>query len=83
MFSQIDNIQVIICDRDTENTSFRNLQGMLHTPIYACSPGSPWQKGQVENSIKQLRRYFDRKTYYLTLKQKNIFRFCTMINNIV
>ncbi len=82
LFPQVKNIRAIICDRGTDNTSFKNLQRMLNTVIYACDPGLPWQKGQVENSIKQLRRYFDRKTNYLTLQQKNIFRSCTRINNM-
>ncbi len=40
------------------------------------------KKNRLRMPSNKIGRYFDRKTDYQTLKQKNIFRSCTMINNM-
>ena len=52
LFSRVENIKAIICDRGSENTQFKELQRILNIRVYACDPGSPWQKGLVEGTIR-------------------------------
>ena len=58
MFSRVENIKALICDRGSENTKFKEIQRVLNTRVYACDPGCPWQKGLVEGTIRLLRRHF-------------------------
>ena len=60
LFSRVEKISAIICDRGSENVRFRSWQRFLNTRVYACKPGSPWQKGLLERSIRQLRCTFKR-----------------------
>ncbi len=57
LFSRIDEITAVICDRGSENSGFRNIQRMLHTVVYFCDAGKPYQKGLVEQTNGLLRRY--------------------------
>ena len=36
MFSRVENIKALICDRGSENTKFKEIQRVLNTRVYAC-----------------------------------------------
>ncbi len=61
--TMVDSMQVIqrhvpvttwTCDNGTENVHHEQ----FGVPTYFCTPGSPWQKPHVENSIGLTRRWF-------------------------
>ena len=72
----------IICDRGSENVRFRNWQRFLNTRVYACKPGSPWQKGLVEGSIRQLRCTLKRDMPYSQLSNKMLYTEIARLNHM-
>ncbi len=63
-------------------TVFRNIQRMLHTVVYFCDAGKPYQKGLVEQTNGLLRRYLPRSTDARTLTQKEVYKYATRLNNM-
>jgi transposase, IS30 family len=49
---------------------------------YFCDPGSPWQKGSVENSNGALRRYLPFKVPANSITQEILNKVADIINNI-
>ena len=82
LFSRVPKMLAIICDRGSENVHFRNWQKFLNARVYACDPGSPWQKGLVEGSIRQLRCTFKRDRLYSTISNKEIYTEAARLNNM-
>ena len=82
LFSRVENIEAIICDRGSENYEYKLWEEFLDTKVYACDPGCPYQKGLVENSINQLRYYFDRKKDYNSITNKDVYKAAAQINNM-
>lgn len=82
LFSRVPKISAIICDRGSENSSFKNWQRFLNTRVYACDPGSPWHKGLVEGSVKQLRYTFKRDTIYSSISDKELYKEVARLNNM-
>ena len=82
LFARVPQISAIICDRGSENVSFKNWQRFLNTRVYACDPGSPWQKGLVENTIRQLRYTFKRNTDYKNITNKGVYKEVARLNNM-
>ena len=64
------------------NVSFKNWQRFLNTRVYACDPGSPWQKGLVESTIRQLRCTFGRDTKYENITNKDVYKEAARLNNM-
>lgn len=48
-------------DNGTEFERPLELEQKLGVPIYHCAPGSPWQRGSVENTNGLIRQYFPKK----------------------
>ena len=82
LFARVPQISAIICDRGSENVSFKNWQRFLNTRVYACDPGSPWQKGLVESTIRQLRCTFGRNTKYENITNKDVYKEAARLNNM-
>ena len=82
LFSRVENIKAIVCDRGSENTQFKELQRILNTRVYACDPGSPWQKGLVEGTIRLLRRHFPNNYNYKNLNNKKVYRAVALLNSM-
>lgn len=82
LFSRIKDVKAMICDRGSENTQYKALQRMLNTRVYACDPGSPWQKGLVEGTIRLFRRYFPKDCDYNRITPKNVYRVCALLNTM-
>ncbi len=64
-------------DRGTE---FANHQE-LGIDTYFCDPGSPWQKGSVENMNGRIRKLILKHTKPYFLKQKDLDRIADILNN--
>jgi IS30 family transposase len=47
---------------------------------YFCDPYSSWQKGGIENGNKMIRRYFPKGTDFSTIKQKQMDKIISIIN---
>ena len=82
LFASVDAIKAIICDRGSENTRFKDLQRMLNTRVYACDPGSPWQKGLVEGTIRLLRKYFPNSCDYNKIIKHDVDRAVALLNTM-
>ncbi len=82
MFSRVETIKAIICDRGSENTLFKQMQRILNTRVYACDPGSPWQKGLVEGTIKLLRQHFPNNYKYRNLNVKKVYKTGALLNTM-
>ena len=82
LFSRVTKIHAVICDRGSENVHFANWQRFLNTRVYACDPSSPWQKGLVEGSIRQLRCTFKRDMPYSQLSNKELYLEAARLNHM-
>ena len=82
LFSRVENIKAIICDRGAENTKFKEMQRMLNTRVYACDPGCPWQKGLVEGTIRLLRKDFPGNYDYKNITNKKVYRATALFNSM-
>ena len=54
-------IASITNDNGAEFNGAEALETRLNAPIYFCAPGSPWQRGTVENTGGLLRQYFRKR----------------------
>ncbi len=82
MFSRVRKVRAIICDRGSENTQFKRIQRVLNTRVYACDPGSPWQKGLVEGTIRLLRRAFPNSYKFKDLNPRKVYEECALLNSM-
>ena len=82
IFSRVENIKAIICDRGSENSQYKNCQRILNTVVYQCDAGKPYQKGLVEQTNGILRKYLSRKTDARTLRQKDVYKYGAMLNSM-
>jgi transposase, IS30 family len=55
----------ITFDNGSEFANHTDLKDRFGLKTYFCDPGSPWQKGSVENSISRLHRYINKNSYLL------------------
>ena len=53
----------------------------LGTETYFCDPGSPWQKGAIENVNGIIRRYIDYRDNIKNITQRKLNAVASMINN--
>lgn len=67
-------------DNGSEFREHRKLSYRLGMATYFCEPGSPWQKGGVENTIGRLRRWLPRKTDPATIAQQELDQIVLDIN---
>lgn len=67
----------ITFDRGTEFTNHRELS----MDTYFCDPGSPWQKGAVENMNGRIRKLLPKHVRPYFLKQKDLDNIADILNN--
>lgn len=53
----------------------------IGVPIYYCQPMKPQQRGTVENTIGQIRRFIPRSTEIQNLKDKEVRKIESLMNN--
>lgn len=77
--------QIVRCsitfDRGTEFTEWAYLQGGIRSKAWFCDPQSLWQKGTVENTNRQTRRWLPRDLDPLTLSDRDLVFICHRLNN--
>lgn len=71
----------ITFDQGSEFKRYTWIKECLGTDIYFCEPGSPYQKGSVENGNGMIRIELPRTYPIDELKQKNITALVRNINN--
>lgn len=72
----------ITYDNGSENALHYKINEFLGTRSYFCTPYHAWEKGQVEYSIRLLRRYYPKRTNFYTIKGADILEVQHMINNL-
>ncbi len=72
--------QSITFDRGFEFTSWRELGTGMGTESWFCDPQAPWQKGQVENLNRRVRRYLPRDTAVSALPNRSMRSICDRLN---
>ncbi len=82
LFSRVEDIKAMICDRGSENSGFRDMQRILHTVFYFCDAGKPYQKGLVEQTNGILRKYLPRNTDARSLTQKDVYKYAARLNSM-
>lgn len=81
MLADTEELKTCTFDNGTENSQYQNLQEALNVDAYFCDPGRPWQKGGVENAIKELRQYFPKGKSLNRITQDEIDRSLLLINS--
>ena len=71
----------ITFDNGSEFTRHTKLREVLGIQTYFCDPGSPWQKGTVENSISRIHRYIPKNGNLLEWSDREIYEVETKLNN--
>lgn len=63
MMKKMSNVPFLSAtfDNGTEFTGHTRLNTELGVQTYFCDPGSPWQKGSVENTISRLHRFIPKQ----------------------
>jgi len=74
--------KTVTFDNGTEFTDHTKLNKNLGIATYFCDPGSPWQKGTVENMNKQIRRFLPFKYKAHEITQEIIDNVATILNNM-
>jgi IS30 family transposase len=75
--SQNYMIKSITFDRGMEFASHK----ILETNAYFCNPGSPWQKGSVENMNGRIRQLMPTSKTPLLIKQEHVDYIAFLLNN--
>jgi IS30 family transposase len=53
----------------------------LNTATYFCNPGSPWQKGTVENTNGRIRHFMPKTKTPLIIRQELVDQVAALLNN--
>jgi IS30 family transposase len=69
-------------DNGSEFSSHRKPNEQQGIKTYFCDPGSPWQKGTVENMNKQIRRFLPFKRHANEVTQDIANHVASILNNI-
>lgn len=70
-------VKSVSFDNGIENKNHRELD----LPTFFCDPYSSWQKPGVENANKMVRRYFPKGTDFRDVRQSDVDRVISIINN--
>lgn len=73
--------QTFTADRGTEFSCFKNVESELNVPVYFCNPGSPWQKGSVENLNGLIREFFPKGTNFSDISEAEAKNVMDILNN--
>ncbi len=76
-----EHVDSITLDQGSEFAKYQWLHDCLDTRIYFCNPGSPYQKGSIENGNGVIRAELPRNCDTKQLMQKNIDIIIDNINN--
>jgi IS30 family transposase len=73
-------VHSITLDQGSEFARYKWLKACLDADIYFCDPGSPHQKGSIENRNGVLRTVFPRNYTIAELSDKNLEQIVQNIN---
>ncbi|MFQ5798612.1 MAG: IS30 family transposase [Bacteroidota bacterium] len=73
--------RTITYDNGSENVLHQQVNALLGTRSYFCTPFHSWEKGTVENTIGLLRRVFPKKTNFDTVSRIAIKLLERRLNN--
>lgn len=62
--------RTITYDNGTENTDHLEINAVLGTKSFFCTPYHSWERGTVENTIGLMRRWLPKKTDFATVSLK-------------
>lgn len=71
----------ITYDNGTENTAHQEVNAVLGTKSYFCTPFHSWERGTNENTIGLARRFLPKKTDFATVSNKRIREIESWLNN--
>ena len=75
-------VNSITFDNGSEFSSHMIIQSKLLAGTYFCDPGSPWQKGSVENMNGAMRRFLPFTMPAEKITQRMLDEIAYLINNI-
>ena len=65
-------LKTMTYDNGTENTDHLEVNAVLGTRSYFCTPFHSWEKGTVENTIGLVRRWLPKKTNFATVSNRQV-----------
>jgi IS30 family transposase len=75
------SVQSITTDNDIAFTHWRELEEIIHAPIYFCHPYHSWEKGLVENTNRWMRCFVPKRRDIASVTDEEIQEILTFINN--
>ena len=73
--------QSITFDRGTEFSAWQHLKNGIGADAWFCDPQAPYQKGTVENTNNELRKYLPRSTEATALTNRYLSSICQRLNS--
>jgi len=80
MFSNIE-IKSITTDNDIAFTHWRELEAIVHAPIYFCHPYHSWEKGLVENTNRWIRCFVPKRRDIASVTQEDLNEIHAFLND--
>jgi IS30 family transposase len=80
MFSGI-SVKSITTDNDIAFTHWRELETIIHAPIYFCHPYHSWEKGLVENTNRWIRCFVPKRRDIASVTQEDLEEIQAFLND--
>lgn len=74
-------VQSITTDNDIAFTHWRELEEIIHSPIYFCHPYHSWEKGLVENTNRWIRCFVPKKKAISLVTQSEMDQIHAYVND--
>ena len=80
LFSGIP-VKSITTDNDIAFTHWRELEAIIHAPIYFCHPYHSWEKGLVENTNRWIRCFVPKRRDIASVTQEDLDEIHAFLND--
>lgn len=80
MFSGI-SVKSITTDNDIAFTHWRELEQIIHAPLYFCHPYHSWEKGLVENTNRWIRCFVPKRRDIASVTQDDLNEIHAFLND--
>ena len=80
MFSGI-SVKSITTDNDIAFSHWRELEKIIHAPIYFCHPYHSWEKGLVENTNRWIRCFVPKRRDIASVTQEDLDEIHAFLND--
>lgn len=74
-------VKSITTDNDIAFTHWRELETILHAPVYFCHPYHSWEKGLVENTNRWIRCFVPKRRDIASVTQEDLNEIHTFLND--